>query len=94
MNKYQEAYKLASNLTPRDMLDKKVRKAVDLVKEACDKADKYDEKETPKKPIRIAIHGLIEYECPNECEGKKKWSFVSKYQNYCPNCGQKLDWSD
>ena len=45
MSKYHEAYKLASNLAPKDILDKKVRKDVDLVKEACDKADKYDEKE-------------------------------------------------
>ena len=43
MNKYEEAYKITSNLTPRDLLDKKVREAVDLVKEACDKAKKYDE---------------------------------------------------
>lgn len=43
MSKYEEAYKLSNNLTPKDLLDKKVREAVDLVKEACDKAEKYDE---------------------------------------------------
>lgn len=84
MSKYHEAYKLASNLTPRDMLDKKVRKAVDLVKEACDKADKYDEKETPKKPEKLSQIFNI-FACPNcHC------AVDDTYQKYCEECGQRL----
>lgn len=90
MNKYQEAYKLASNLTPKDMLDKKVREAVDLVKEACDKAEKYDEKETPKKPLRFKDKFYIS---PPKCPICKTIPHTGN-QKYCDECGQKLDWSD
>lgn len=99
MNKYEESYKIASNLAPRDLLNKKVREAVDLVKEACDKAKKYDEKETPKQPKSKRFY----YNCHNgECDKTFihycpicNFSSVEKnYANYCPNCGQKLDWSD
>lgn len=69
------------------------------LKEACDKAKKYDEKETPKRPKRKRLY----YNCHN---GKCDKTFIhycpicnfssveKNYANYCPNCGQKLDWSD
>lgn len=45
------------------------------------KVEKYEEKETPYKPIN--------YYCGHECRCKCK---VKKNYRRCPNCGQKLDW--
>ena len=93
MNKYQEAYKIASNLKPRDLLDKKVREAVDLVKEACDKAEKYDEKETPKEVFKESLadalcpicHRYINFDCLNDD--------VKYAPKYCSYCGTALNFS-
>lgn len=87
MNKYQEAYKTVVKLKPKNLLFTKIRKANKLVKQACEKAEKYDELKTPKKPIK---HYKGFYRCVN-CE--------EIFQNYhyqicCPYCGQALDWSD
>lgn len=60
---------------------------VKTLQEAVDKANKYDEKETPKKPIPY-LNSL--FQCGN-CKGIFQ---NHHYQNRCPNCGQKLDWSD
>lgn len=87
MNKYLEAYKEASNLTPKDFLLAKVKKANKLVKLACEKAEKYDELKTPKKPIH---HTNSFYRCVNCDELFQNYH----YQNCCPQCGQHLDWSD
>lgn len=43
--------------------------------------------ETPKKPIKYLDNF---YGCPN-CDVLFQ---NHHYQNYCPKCGQKLDWSD
>ena len=45
------------------------------------------EKQTPKKPM---FNGNNWYRCVNGCEIHKK-QFEKDW--YCPNCGQKLDWS-
>lgn len=60
------------------------------LKEACDKAEKYDEKETPKKPLRFKDKFYISLpKCPI-C----KTIPHTGNQKYCDECGQKLDWSD
>lgn len=49
-----------------------------------EKLDKYVDKQIPKKPI---IHS------PGTCQYCKKCGeFVSKRDNYCRICGQKLGW--
>ena len=45
------------------------------------------EKQIPKKPM---FNGNNWYRCVNGCEIHKK-QFEKDW--YCPNCGQKLDWS-
>ena len=97
MNKYQEAYKEASNLTPKDFLLAKVRKANKLVKQACEKAEKYDELKTPKKPIyKDDGTGDHYYFCAN-CDAKvplcSNLIDQIKYK-HCPYCGREIDWSD
>ena len=71
----------------------------DTLLEAVNKANKYDEKTTPKKPIRKRIY----YNCRNgECDKSFIYycpvcnfnSVEKDYANFCPNCGQKLNWDD
>lgn len=90
MNKYLEAYKEASNLTPKDFLLAKVRKANKLVRQACEKAEKYDELKTLKKPISEYQFGYPtkKYKCI--CG-----NYVNKIiHRYCNKCGIKIDWSN
>lgn len=47
-------------------------------------------KETPKKPIEMRINLDIVSRCDNcgaDLDGERQ-------DNYCPNCGQKIDWSE
>ena len=71
----------------------------ETAKEAINKANKYDEKTTPMKPIRKRIY----YNCRNgECDKSFIYycpvcnfnSVEKDYANFCPNCGQKLSWDD
>lgn len=90
MNKYLEAYKKASLLEPKDFLLTEVRKAEKLVIQACEKAEKYDELKTPKKPYYLNYGGyqIGNWKCP-KCD-----SIIAKKDNYCKHCSQKLDWSN
>lgn len=46
------------------------------------------ERATPKKPTEILLR------CPN-CNHKVGFNYyVDKHVDYCPTCGQALDWSD
>jgi hypothetical protein len=64
--------------------------------EALEKAKKYDEKETPCKPVRIyppfgdnvPVKRYPKIFGCGICEEQ-----VIKHYKYCPECGQKLDWS-
>lgn len=92
MNKYQEALNYINKsvctlLALRDIQDDKVIHNLHILQEAVDKANKYDDKETPKKPIR---HLNSFYRCGNCDELFQN----HHYQNRCPECGQKLGWSD
>lgn len=93
-NKYLEAYKEANKLTPKDFLLAKVRKANKLIKQACEKAKKYDDMKTPIKPIKVVEpkyslkYPRTHYECT--C-GNTVDSFNHRY---CNRCGNKIDWSD
>lgn len=44
------------------------------------------EKQTPKKPVWQA------YNCCPMC--KAQVFYILRNYNYCPNCGQALDWSE
>lgn len=61
----------------------------------------FKERENPMKVINkkfLDTHRkVIMGSCPNpECEGKNldQDYHLWEYMNYCPVCGQKLDWSD
>ena len=55
---------------------------------ACEKAKKYERKETPCKPVKTYPPFGDSFDC-GVC--KKR---VIKYYKYCPECGQKLDWKN
>ena len=45
---------------------------------------------TPIKPVKHELGGGVYYTCRwIKCGGT-----VTKWYNYCPKCGQKIDWSD
>lgn len=54
----------------------------------CDLLQELVDKSTPKKPDPIYKR------CPRCCH-KVGWNYYAdKKLEYCPNCGQSLDWSD
>ena len=54
--------------------------------EAVDIAIQALEKQIPKKPITDDRYIMYICPCCND--------FIKVSHNYCPNCGQELDWSD
>lgn len=96
MNKYERAYKYIDNL-----LDISGDKNYPLVAEYSQLLKEVVDKETPKikrKPRYGMNMGAThkDYYCDRceqlICMEPTKEMFEEHY-NYCPNCGQKLDWS-
>jgi hypothetical protein len=105
MNKYQEALDSVRKEVKATFFDEYGKQwwttnrdddyRCNLLQEAIDKANKYDEKETAKKVKRIypAFGDNMPIKkqpkiwgCPI-CENE-----IKKHYKYCPNCGQKLKW--
>lgn len=88
-NKYQESLdEIEKNLIECEDWETgasyvKCEDELDLFQELVDK-------KTPKKVIKKndAPYNDFRY-CPNGCD-----KVLSKNNNYCPKCGQKLDWSE
>ena len=85
MNKYQEAYKRLSSRTYQYADKEGVYEDIEILGELVEKA-------TPKKPRPLFLPmAYIPHKCP-VC-----WSPVNYRKekfNYCPNCGQKIDWEE
>lgn len=62
---------------------------VKTLQEAIDKANKYDEKETPKKPIERLFESNKHFKICPSCWEKNIKNFV--YGKYCDECGQRLE---
>ncbi len=103
MNKYQEAlnsiiWRLTSHEEDLE-LRPTAKEDIAILQELVDK-------ETPKKPIEKIISDAYDYDgqgtfknkiiqCPNcEFELYNEYECIDYTFNYCPNCGQKIDWSD
>lgn len=98
MNKYQEALNNLEDIICELSCELKqdyelytretgYEKYINILQELVDKATPLLDKETPKKPIPF-LNSF--FKCGN-CNG----TFQNHhYQNRCPDCGQKLDWSD
>lgn len=90
MSKYQEAKNYYFKIYIENHLGMLARHYIDILQEAVEKAEKYDEKETPKKIIIKKYYGFNvgDYYCPH-CNCKINEEFEPKY---CSECGQTLDW--
>lgn len=93
MDKYQEALDRLSNDDydfPHDFYEED---KVSAMERDIDTLQKLIDKATPKKPIErhYEDEGEPEYIkvcCPAGCKVQ-----VGNYYNFCPECGQALDWS-
>ena len=85
MNKYQDAFNNLKSLCSSSYYYKK---DIALLRELVDK-------ETPKKPIKIKYKLFRGWVCPH-CAKDISNNRKRKYQKvqYCPHCGQKLDWGE
>lgn len=103
MNKYQEAlHKLVKHIdfpnSPQRAFDSskdEPRKYYIALQELVDKAtpkkvDKNTKGVFPNNDTYLSYHTT--YACPN-CNCKLHLDWHEK-RNYCPHCGQALDWSD
>lgn len=61
--------------------------------EALDVAIQALEKQIPKKPIKKERSGIVYCVCGNFIGYKSPKNGKIPFK-YCPNCGQKLDWSN
>lgn len=101
MNKYLENLKECIVIIHHQpcFIGRQKEQIIGTIIKACEKAEKYDEKETPKKVIKLPykdIYGSVwgdstTHYC-NGCPVCK--NNVGIDANYCRHCGQKLDWSD
>jgi len=97
MNKYQETLDFVKSLHLNDnQQETNFRVLEDIVQELIDKANKYDEKETPIKLIEddseYDKYGECDFLCPN-CKkllGSETYDECLDYK-YCPKCGQRLE---
>ena len=106
MNKYQKAFNTFEDriLPVHYYTTKDDWKNIHIVKEACDKAAKYDEKETPKKPITIKPSGesVFDYptyrikcaSCGHQLPMKKNCVNKKPPILYCDRCGQRIEWEE
>lgn len=88
MNKYQEAWNNVKSLAETSDYYKSYNddKDINLIQELV-------EKETPVKFVKsYSRYGTESWLCPN-CRRKLKRAW-QECNNYCPKCGQKIEWSE
>lgn len=51
-------------------------------------------KAVPMKPVKVKYEKGegYSYRCPRKCKKHGGYVCVSRWQNYCCNCGQRIDW--
>lgn len=96
MNKYQESLDfIVKNSCPQKTtcMECNINNVCNsLAKEHIDRLQELVDKATPKKPRPLFLQmAFMPYKCPicEELVNDKKYKY-----KYCPNCGQKLDWSE
>lgn len=63
-----------------------IRKTADYAETLETELERLQKKEIPMKPFKTDNN--------YNCEVCHKWLNIKYKHNYCPSCGQKLDWSD
>lgn len=88
--KYSEALnELVKALANEKIFIKLETKAV--LQQAIDKANKYDEKETPAIVKNAGSYNFLKGNCP-----KCNFEVINEYapMKYCPHCGQRLEFKN
>lgn len=62
-----------------------------LIKESYDTLEELVDRDTPMKPLIDKLVLWDEHKCP-VCESTVWEVHVHKDENFCNNCGQRLDW--
>ena len=104
MNKELEALQrlrdLVENLTRIDYVPTDLRNEVkELLINSYEDSNGYfsqiEEALKRNEPMKVDLETILNlsyadfYDCP-KCGG----TFIKRWNNYCPDCGQKLDWSE
>lgn len=105
-NKYDELLSILEEYNVDLSNIREILVAGNMAQNWREKANKYDEKETPKKPIKKTIINSYDYDeqgvnknkilqCPS-CKFKlyDEYECIDYTFDYCPYCSQKIDWSD
>ena len=82
----EEALKIFENVRPQG--NRIINEALNTIKTAL-------EKQIPKTPLEKEVIGvsITGYKCKGQCP--KCSATVSQFTgNYCPQCGQAIDWSE
>ena len=95
MNKYQEAFEHLKSLRSSSDYYKQDSLLVPLFEKDLALLRELIDEETPNKPIKFKYRLLYGWACPH-CANDISNNRKRKYQKvqYCPNCGQKLDWGE
>lgn len=95
MNKYQDTFNHLKSLCSSSDYYKRGSLLVPLFEKDLALLRELADKETPKKPIKFKYKLLYGWACPH-CANDISNNRKRKHQDikYCPNCGQKLDWSE
>ena len=81
MNKYKQAFNgWMDSLHESEHCSEDLKVLMELV-----------EKATPKKPLEV-YESFLDLDLFGECPVCGEW--CSSTMNYCPKCGQALDWSE
>jgi len=81
MNKYEKAFENICSIF--DIYDSTYDSELKLLNELVERA-------TPKN---ITVYDYLCPVCKENCRKYDYYGTTEKLYNYCPNCGQALDWS-
>lgn len=100
----ERVYAIGSSLFPIDVFFNDIRdnkdpkynkdKAYEDLKLIVDEIYRLRDKTTPTKPITKVVKGSYNPIYFHYCPVCNFFSVEKDYANFCPGCGQKLDWSD
>ena len=105
-NKYDELLSILEEYNVDLSNIREILVAGNMAQDWRDKTNKYDEKETPQKPIKKTLINSYDYDeqginkneilqCPScKFELYNEYECIDYTFDYCPYCGQRIDWRD
>ena len=96
MDKLEALDVILHPMRPENFRGNKLVEAEKIIREALENYDKLKNKETPMKPqifIRDKGYNIeICSNCKRSIHALKYSHKINEGGNYCPNCGQRIDW--